>query len=187
MANTKLSTMLATTAVLALAACGGGSSSVSNFQTLSNDGIALLNKHQNATLTPVQNIPIGNFNYSGVAAYSAINTSDAALILNNALAVSSIDLNANFSTNSISGSLSNFVDIDNYSASGSVPLTGSISGNGFTASGSAVLVSGFDGSNAFTSANINGAFFGDQAEVASGLMSASYGGISGSGVFIAER
>jgi hypothetical protein len=34
MANTKVSTMLATTAVLALAACGGGSSSVSNNPTL---------------------------------------------------------------------------------------------------------------------------------------------------------
>lgn len=187
MANTTISTMFATTAVLALAACGGGSSGVSNFQTLGNDGIALLNKHQNATPTPLQNIPIGNFNYSGVAAYSALNTSNAALILDNALAVSSINLNANFSTNSISGSLSNFVDIDNFTASGSVPLSGSISGNGFTASGSAILVNGFDGSNAFTSANISGNFYGNQADAAFGLMSASFGGISGSGVFIAER
>jgi hypothetical protein len=87
----------------------------------------------------------------------------------------------------MTGGLSNFIDSDNYTASGSVPLTGTISDNGFTASGAAVVVSSFDNSNLLTTADINGQFFGDEANVASGLMSVSIGNVSGSGVFVAER
>ena len=183
--NTKL--ILAVPCLALLAACGGSSTGVASFSTLGNQGIALLNTHQNAQSTPVQNMPSGTFSYSGVAAYSPINSSDGATIINNAIAVSSIDLDANFSTNSLTGSLSNFVGADNYTATGSVPLSGTISGTGFTASGSAVVVSSFDNSNLLTTADINGQFFGNQAEVASGFMSASIGNVSGSGVFVAER
>ena len=183
--NKKL--VLAAPCLAMLAACGGGSTGGANFSTLGNQGLAMLNTHQNAQSTSVQNMPSGTFSYSGIAAYSPINSTDGARIINNAIAVSSIDLDANFSTNSLSGSLSNFVDSDNYTATGSVPLSGTISGNGFTASGSAVVVSSFDNSNLLTTANVDGQFFGNQAEVASGFISASIGNVSGSGVFIAER
>lgn len=184
----KLKASLAVSAVALLAACGGGSSGTSNVQTLGNQGIALLNKYQNASVTPVQNMPTGTFNYSGVAAYSAFSSTNPNTILSNAVALSNINLNANFSNNTISGSLTNFVDSQNYTASGSVPLSGTISGNGFTASGSAILVSSFDNSNVFTSANITqGQFIGNQAQAAHGIMSATYGNISGSGYFLAER
>jgi hypothetical protein len=184
----KLKASLAVCSVALLAACGGGSSGTSNFQTLGNQGIDLINRYQTATVTPVQNMPTGTFNYSGVAAYSAISSINPTTILNNALALSSVNLSANFTNNTLTGSLSNFIDSQNYTASGSVPLTGTISGNGFTASGSAILVSSFDNSNYFTSANITqGVFIGTQAQAAEGVMSATYGPVSGSGYFLAER
>lgn len=191
----KLNATLAISAIALLAACGGGSSGASNFQTLGNQGFALINKHQNANATTVQGMPVGTFNYSGVAAYSTMLSSNADTILDNALAVSSIDLTANFREKKITGQLSNFVDSENYTASGSIPLSGAITANGFTSSGadgftaqgSGILVSSFDNSDIFTSANISGGFFGSQANVASGLMTASYGGISVRGVFVAER
>lgn len=180
--------LLATLPALAmLTACGGGETSSVSFSSLGNQGLSLLNTHQNAQSTSVQNMPSGTFSYNGVAAYSPINSTNGTTIINNAMAVSSINLNANFSTNSMAGGLSNFIDSDNYTASGSVPLTGTISDNGFTASGAAVVVSSFDNSNLLTTADINGQFFGDEANVASGLMSVSIGNVSGSGVFVAER
>lgn len=180
---------IAVSAIAFLSACGGGGGgSALTFQTLGNEGIALINQFQDAPATPVQDLPTGAFSYSGVASYSEITSTDPATIVNNASALSSIDLNADFTNSTITGTLSNFVDQNNYTASGTVPLTGTISGNGFSASGSAVLVSSFDNSNYFTSANITqGVFIGSQAAGAEGIMEATYGPISGSGYFLATR
>ena len=176
-------------AVLTLSACGGGGSGgANNFQSLGDQGIALINKYQTANYTPAQNMPAGSFSYSGVAGYSAISSTNPNTILNSAIALSSINLNADFENNNITGSLSNFVDNENFTGSGTVPLNGAISGNGFSAAGSGVIVSSFDNSNNFTSANITqGVFIGPEAQAAEGIMDVTYGNISGSGYFLAER
>lgn len=109
MTKTKLNALLATTAVLALAACGGSSTSGSgsSFEQLSTRGLDLITQYGSANLTPVGSMPTGSATYNGVAAYST-QTSNPSQIIQMARTVSQVQITANFDNSTISGKAHNF-------------------------------------------------------------------------------
>ena len=122
----------------------------------------------------------GSATYNGVAAYGQ--TQDFDQILENPETMSTVTLQANFASDSVSGQLGNFRDYENNALAGSVSLNnGSIAGNSISA----------DLSGNVDSIPVAGAlqagFVGPDAEAVVGTIEADYGGKPIYGIFGAER
>lgn len=108
----------------------------------------------------------GAATYSGIAAFST-KSIDSGSTTRNPDLVSSVNLNANFNTNKISGTFTDFVSSQNANLTGTASLTnGTVSGNQFSGGFSGSL-SGPNG-NQNLSGNLLGGFFGDSATAANG-------------------
>jgi hypothetical protein len=184
-------TVLSSMAIVSLlSACSGGSGSSQSFDQLATKGQNIIEKYQDADLTPEAAMPTsGTATYNGVAAFSDV--PDAEYIAENAEAVAALRLEANFGNNTISGKMDNFVDYDNERADGSVQITnGSISGNTFNANLNGSLT--VDGDTASVTGDMAGGFVGANANAVAGVLQAdlSAGGQTGAtlyGIFGAER
>ena len=130
--------LFASLPVLALlAACGGGGTSANfataDFATKGIQAANLVADYDSAPLTSIANMPSGTYNYTGVGGFVFGNRTNE-YIATQALALGDVKLQANFTTNTISGSLTNFVDYNNIPGAGQVNLrNGVINGNVFSA------------------------------------------------------
>ena len=187
MTKTKLNALLATTAVLALAACGGGSTSngAASYTSIASEGQRLIVKYQNEHFTSVSNMPTGSATYTGVAGFRS-DTSNINAIIDNPTTISKAKISANFDNNTISGELTDFVDIFGERATGKVAIeNGVISGNGFTATLAGSLT-GY-GETAPVLGNLSAGFVGPNAEAVYGEMSGNVMGEPTFGALLAER
>jgi hypothetical protein len=196
MTKTKLNALLTTTAVLALAACGGSSTggSGSSFQQLSTSGINLISQYGNAQATAPASMPVGTATYRGVAAYSTL-YSNPVDIVQFAETLSEVELVANFDTSGLSGRAFNFRYIDPaITVSGELQVTGSISSNTFNANINGTLVESYQGASLPVNWNgsVTGDFVGNNADAIVGTGSAIgdagiFGSVTANTVFGAAR
>lgn len=188
----KLKAPLALCCVALLAGCMGSSKPseppITRYQSLVNSGNSLIDKWVD-TNTTSENMPSGTFSYSGVAAFSPLQTVNPDEILDGATLVSDFDMDVDFNQSTITGELSNFVNDRDHTLSGSVLLSGATNSTTFTLSGAAtVLISSHDNSESdFDNFQVLGSFYGENANAALGWASASYGDTPLSGVVAAER
>lgn len=180
-----------------LAACGGGSDGPS-FNSLANEGNALISRHFEAAPTVLMP-ETGSASYNGVAAYSVF-YSDPIDILTDPDSLSEMQMTANFGSNTLSGRAYNFRSYDEtISMSGELSITnGSISGNSFTADvGGTIreIGDGFDITGDYYG-SLNGEFYGEAAEALFGFGTATgtprppydgLGSLEVNSVFIAEQ
>ena len=173
-----LNKLMALTPLLALAACGGGSTGGSSFEQLSTKGLNLVSEYGSAPVTQVSSMPTGTATYRGVAAFSS-ETSNPNQIIQTARTVSEIEITADFSASTLSGRAYNFKvsepTLPDITMSGEVAITnGVISQNQLTADISGTLVE--RASNIILPVTYNGTvtgnFVGDNAEAAIGTGSA---------------
>lgn len=172
MAKTNINILLATTAVWALAACGGSSTggSGSSFEQLSTRGLDLISQYDNASATAPSSMPTGSATYRGVAAYSS-STSDPNQIIQTARTVSEIELAADFDSSTINGRAHNFKVSDpalpGITMGGEIQISnGEINGNQLTANASGTLTERFQNVAIPVSygGTLTGSFVGDSAE-----------------------
>lgn len=172
--NIQISTILATTAVMTLTACGGSSTGGSSFEQISSTGLNLISDYGNTPVTPVLSMPIGTATYRGAAAFST-ETSDPNQIIQTARTVSEVEVIANFSSSTISGRAFNFKFSDptlpDITMSGELAITnGVISQNQLTANLSGTLTENTLNMTLPVTYNgtIAGSFVGDNAVAALG-------------------
>lgn len=181
--NTKL--ILAAPCLAMLAACGGGSTGVANYASLAAEGQFLINKYQAEQVTPVSNMPVGVATYNGVGAFSDTTSNLDAIVANPAL-LGDVEIQVNFDTNTLTGTIDDFVDYNGDEAAGSISITsGSVSGNTFNASlsGSGTLY----GQSAAVVAQTNGVFLGADGGGMLGDVSGYAAGAPFYGVIGAEK
>lgn len=176
-------------AIFALSACGGGSGGVMTANTdFADRGVQaanLLADYGNEPLTQIANMPQGTFNYSGVAGFSFGNVSNQ-YIATNAEGLADVNLQANFTNNTITGSLTNFVDYENTRGAGQVDLrNGTITGNEFTANATGSVT--YLGTPLVAQGTINGGFVGNNADALIGRFDGTWGGSTVSGLIGAEK
>lgn len=187
--NMKIS--LSSIVILSLmSACSSSSNGNASFDQLAAEGQNLLAKYDDTSVTPESAMPtVGTATYNGVAAFS--DRADADYISNNAEAVASLRLQANFGDSTIGGKMDNFVDYENTSASGSVQIiNGTISENVFAANLDGDL--NIEGQVVPVSGDMAGAFLGANANAVAGFIEADlalggYGTETLYGVFGAEK
>lgn len=170
-----------------LAACGGSSTSSSGagFAELGLKGANLVADWGDAAATPIGSMPTGTFNYSGVAGFNYGNFSNS-YIASNAEAVADVNLQANFSSNTITGRITNFVDYTDTAGAGAIDLrNGVITGNGFSADATGTVT--YLGTPLVAQGQIAGAFVGPNADALLGRIDGTWGGDTISGIIGAER
>ena len=203
MTKTKLNALLATTAVLALAACGGsGDGTAANptqnapFDETYLSGATVINQF-NDNLTTPSAMPTGSATYegavlinSGALSLPAFNSpfynSSFENAKNTADIVGKVNLNANFDNNSLTGSITNVSSNVGQNASGSVSIAGGvITGSTVTASlGGSLSVPGASGS---VTGSMEARFHGVNGEAIIGTLSGSAGGDRFSGIVAAKQ
>lgn len=167
--------------VAALAGCSS-SGAGDSFTALSTEGLNLVNEYSNAVET--SSMPhFGTGTYNGVAAFSDI--SDPDYILTSAEVVSRFSMQANFSNGAVSGQFTDFVDYSDVRYGGSVNLSGSISGSGFSGTVSGVVQA--PGNPLLIAGVVDGVFLNDNAEAVTGYVSATMDGYPIYGILGAER
>lgn len=178
--NTKYLAILPALALLS--ACGGGGTST-NFVGFATKGVQAANlvaDYGSAPLTSVANMPSGTYNYTGVGGFVFGNRSNE-YIATQALALGDVNLQANFTTNTISGSLTNFVDYNNIPGAGQVNLrNGVINGNVFSADATGSVTN--NGIPLVVQADLVGGFYGNSANALLGRMDGTWGGNTVSGL-----
>lgn len=173
-----------------LASCGGGGTGTSSltptsFASKGLQAANLIADYGDAPSTNVTNMPIGEFNYKGVAGFNFGNRSNA-YIASNAQALGDVNLQANFTNSTISGSMTNFVDYENTPGVGRVDLrNGVISGNAFAADATGTVT--LAGEPLVVQSNLVGGFAGTQAEALIGRMDGTWGGRTFSGLVGATK
>ena len=172
--------LIASLPVLALlAACGGGGTSA-NFATKGVQAANLVADYGSAPLTSIANMPSGTYNYTGVGGFVFGNRTNE-YIATQALALGDVNLQANFTTNTISGSLTNFVDYNNIPGAGQVNLrNGVINGNVFSADATGSVTA--NGIPLVVQADLVGGFYGNSANAVLGRMDGTWGGDTVSGL-----
>ena len=177
--------LFASLPVLALlAACGGGGTSA-NFATKGVQAANLVADYGSAPLTNIANMPSGTYNYTGVGGFVFGNRTNE-YIATQALALGDVKLQANFTTNRISGSLTNFVDYNNIPGAGQVNLrNGVINGNVFSADATGSVTA--NGIPLVVQADLVGGFYGNSANAVLGRMDGTWGGDTVSGLIGATK
>jgi len=167
-----------------LAACGGGGTSA-NFATKGVQAANLVADYGSAPLTSIANMPSGTYNYTGVGGFVFGNRTNE-YIATQALALGDVNLQANFTTNTISGSLTNFVDYNNIPGAGQVNLrNGVINGNVFSADATGSVTE--NGIPLVVQADLVGGFYGNSANAVLGRMDGTWGGNTASGLIGGTR
>lgn len=191
----KMHVLLGSCGVIVLSACGGASTSggspdgppgegigTTSFESLSADAKNLMQKYESAPLSSVAAMPLsGSATYRGVAAYS-LDSSDPNSVVQNADALSQIELSANFALSQIEGRAYDFKSFDpNITVEGQIDLEGSISGNAFSAvANGTTSESGYGESFDITyNGSVQGTFVGDSAQalVGAGALTGSAPGL----------
>jgi len=104
---------------------------------------------------------VGSARFQGAGAASIVGGSPE-IILANATSVYEVEANVNFATGTFTGQATNFQSTQpGITFSGSIPVTGSISGSGFNGSFNGSL--GQQGTTVNYSGSVNGNFVGDNA------------------------
>ena len=175
---TKLCKLTALMPVMALAACGGGSTGGSSFEQISTKGLNLVAEYGNTPVTQVSSMPTGTATYRGVAAFSS-ETSNPNQIIQTAQTVSEIEIVADFSNSTLSGRAYNFKvsepTLQDITMSGEVAITnGVISQNQLTADISGTLTERAENRTlpVSYSGTVTGNFVGENAAAAIGTGSA---------------
>ena len=159
-----------------LSACGGGGGAGGiSFASLEQTGVDIYVKHYNSNETPVSSMPSGSATFTGVAAFNNTNVSSLQEFLNTADPLAKLTLNANFSSNSISGSVTDIKSWNGSATSGSVNISnGRISGNTFLADANGIVY--LEGNAAEVNALVDGIFHGNNAQAVVGSSVGTFGG-----------
>jgi hypothetical protein len=171
-------------ALALLTACGGGGIS-SNFASKGLQAANLIADYGYAPYTSTNNMPTGTYNYTGVAGFNFGNVTND-YIARNAEALGDVSLQANFNSNSISGTMTNFVDYNNIRGVGQLDLrNGAISGNAFSANVTGTVT--LNGTPLVIQSNLIGGFSGNSADALIGRMDGTWGGSRFSGLVGATK
>ena len=164
---------------------GNSDSGGSNFENLGVQGANLIADYGSAPATSVSSLPTGSHTYTGVAGFNFGNVS-LDYIAANAEALGTVTLEANFQNDSISGTLTNFVDYTNTRGAGQVDLrNGVISGNEFTADITGTAT--YNGTPLVIQGGLDGAFVGNNADAIIARADGTWGGDRFSGLVGAEK
>jgi hypothetical protein len=160
------------TLLVLLSGCTGGeatlkdaTTTMNNYQRKVANGQALAQLNTGEIATP--SMPkSGTAAYTGIAGFST-SSIDADITTRNPEMVATVNMNANFSTNRISGTFTDFVSSNNANLPGSATINnGTISGNQFSGDFTGSL-SGPTGSQNLTG-NLLAGFVGNSANAANG-------------------
>ena len=183
-------TVISVFGILTLASCGGDGGLLGfeseGFSTLSTEAFTLSRELSTAQATPIANMPTGTFVYNGVTAFELGPDNHDPAVMLTANMKADTRLRADFTNNTIIGSMTGYYNSDNELGSGSVDLSdGTIVENRFTANAYGILTTNSD--NVAVSGNLTGAFLGDTANSLGANFSGSIGGDVVSGVMAARR
>ena len=172
---------------LLLNACGGGGGAGGiSFASLEQSGADLIVKHYYQPATPLSRMPSGSATFTGVAAFNNTNVASVNDFISTADPLAKLTLYANFSSNSISGSVTDIKSWNGSATSGSVTISnGRISGNTFLADANGVVF--YEGSAAAVNAAVDGVFLGYNAEAVFGSSVGTFGSQPFYGLYLAEQ
>lgn len=158
-------------ACLAVAACGGGGTSTGGGVASLSDELDALRAIENiAVPTDPGNLPTGSATYTGVANFNTtdLDSIDPSADLADQLEGynGALSMSVDFVADTISGSVTDFQDLDGNSAPGSVTIANGIvtqPGNSFANDGFATTASGTIDGDAYTW-SVDGNFTGDNGD-----------------------